>query len=93
VVGHKRLSYLGEEQRMRSREVTVPPDSVLNRIKSISNGFKFAPNFDRFKRCLPVLQKFKIKYVWEEIEIGNNFLYRNISRFEMEFELKIRELL
>jgi hypothetical protein len=29
-----------------------------NRIKFISNGFKFAPNFDQSKRCLPVLQKF-----------------------------------
>jgi hypothetical protein len=33
-----------------------------NRIKLISNKFKFAPNFDQSKRCLPVLQKFQIKY-------------------------------
>jgi hypothetical protein len=72
---------------------TVLPDSVLNRIKSISNGFKFASNFDRSERCLPLLQKFQIKNVWEEIEIRNNFSYRNFSRFEIEFELKIRELL
>jgi hypothetical protein len=42
---------------------TVRPIRFSNRIKLISNGFKFAPNFDRFKRCLPVLQKFQIKYV------------------------------
>jgi hypothetical protein len=28
----------------------------------ISNRFKFAPNFDRSKRFLPVLQNFQIKY-------------------------------
>jgi hypothetical protein len=72
---------------------TVPPDSVLNRIKSISNGFKFALNFDRSKRCFSLLQKFQIKYIWKELEIRNNLSYRNFSRFEIEFELKFRELL
>jgi hypothetical protein len=37
---------------------TVRPIRFSNRIKLISNGFKFAPNFDRSKWCLPVLQKF-----------------------------------
>jgi hypothetical protein len=37
---------------------TVRPIRFSNRIKLISNIFKFAPNFDQFKRCLPVLQKF-----------------------------------
>jgi hypothetical protein len=40
-----------------------------------------------------MLEKLKIKYGWKELEIGNNFPYRNFSRFKMEFELKIRELL
>jgi hypothetical protein len=40
-----------------------------------------------------MLNKFQIKYGWKEIEIRNNFYYRNFSRFEMKFELKIRELL
>jgi hypothetical protein len=31
-----------------------------NRIKLISNGFKFAPNLYRSKKCLPMLQKFQI---------------------------------
>jgi hypothetical protein len=35
----------------------------------------------------------EIKYGWKEVEIRNNFSYRNISRFEMEFELKIKEIL
>jgi hypothetical protein len=71
---------------------TVRPDSVLNR-KSISNGFKFALNFDRLKRCLSLLQKFQIKYVWKELEIRNNFSYRYFSRLEIELELKFRKLL
>jgi hypothetical protein len=41
---------------------------------------------------LPKLKKFKIKYGWREIEIGNNVSYICFSRFEMEFELKFREL-
>jgi hypothetical protein len=65
---------------------TVPPDSVLNRIKFISNRFKFAPIFNRSKRCLPLLQKLEIKYGWKEFEIRNNLSYRNLSRFELKFE-------
>jgi hypothetical protein len=34
---------------------TVHPIRFSNRIKFISNRFKFAPNFDRFKMCLPLL--------------------------------------
>jgi hypothetical protein len=44
------------------------------------------------ERCLPLQQKFQIKYGWKDVEIGNNIPYRNFSRFEMEFELKIIEL-
>jgi hypothetical protein len=40
-----------------------------------------------------LLEKLEIKYGWKEVEIRNNFSYRNISRFEMEFELKIKEIL
>jgi hypothetical protein len=72
---------------------TVRPIRFSNRIKFISNGFKFAPNVDRSKRCLPQLQKFQMKYGWKELEIRNNFPYRNFSRFETEFEQEFRELL
>jgi hypothetical protein len=41
---------------------TVRPIRFSNRIKLISNGLKFTPNFDRSKRFLPVLQKFQKKY-------------------------------
>jgi hypothetical protein len=37
---------------------TVRPIWFSNRIKFILNGFKFAPNFDRSKRCLSLVQKF-----------------------------------
>jgi hypothetical protein len=65
---------------------TMRPIRFSNRIKMISNGFKFAPNFDRSKRCLPMLQNFQIKYGWKELEIRNNFPHRNLSRIEMELE-------
>jgi hypothetical protein len=37
------------------------------------------------------LRKFEIKYRWKEFEIGNNFSYRNLLGFEMDFKLKFRE--
>jgi hypothetical protein len=37
------------------------------------------------------LKKIEIKYGCEGFEISNNFIYRNFSEFEMEFELKIKE--
>jgi hypothetical protein len=40
-----------------------------------------------------LVQKFQIKYGWKELETRNNISDRNFSRFEMEFEKKIRELL
>jgi hypothetical protein len=43
--------------------------------------------------CLPLLEKLEVKYGWKDLEMGNNFPYRNFSRFEKEFELKFRELL
>jgi hypothetical protein len=70
---------------------TVCSIQFSNRIKLISNGFKFAPNFDRSKRCLPLLQKFQIKYGYEEHRIRNNFSYRNFSRFKIKFDLKFEE--
>jgi hypothetical protein len=37
------------------------------------------------------LEKIEIKYGFEALEEGNNFLYRNFLRFGMDFELKFRE--
>jgi hypothetical protein len=73
---------------------TVPDGTVWNEFNDIY-WFKHIqkhPNFDRFKKYLPVLQKCEIKYGWKEFEIRINLPYRNFSRFGMEFELKVREL-
>jgi hypothetical protein len=72
---------------------TVRPIRLSNQIDFISNRFKFAPTFARSKRCLPALQKLKIKCGWKGVETKNNFTYGNFSRFEKEFGLKFRELL
>jgi hypothetical protein len=72
---------------------TVRPIRFSNRIKFISNGFKFGSNFDQYKRCLPLLKKLEVKYGWKYLEISTNFSYRNFSRLEKEFELKFREFL
>jgi hypothetical protein len=71
----------------------VRPIRFSIRIKLISNKFKFVPKFDRSKSCLPLLQKFQIKYGWKELEIRNNYSYRIFPRFGKESELKFRELL
>jgi hypothetical protein len=38
-----------------------------------------------------LLRKIEIKYGFEALEEGNNFLYRNFLRFRTDFELKFRE--
>jgi hypothetical protein len=38
------------------------------------------------------LKQFEIKYGWKAFEIRNNFSYRNLFGFEMNFELKFREI-
>jgi hypothetical protein len=53
---------------------------------------QFCPIFDRSIRCLPLLEKLEIKYGWKEVEMGNNASYRNLSRFELKFELKLKEV-
>jgi hypothetical protein len=63
--------------------------AVLNRFKRI----QICPNFDRSKSFLPLLQQLEIKYGWKELEMRNNPSYRNLSRFESKFELKIKKIL
>jgi hypothetical protein len=53
---------------------------------------QFCPIFDRSIRCLPLLEKLEIKYGWNEVEMGNNASYRNLSRFKLKFELKLKEV-
>jgi hypothetical protein len=59
-----------------------------------SNGlkhFQTVSNFGRLEKYFPLLGKIEIKYGFEALEEGNNFLYRNFIRFRMDLELKFRE--
>jgi hypothetical protein len=58
-----------------------------NDFKSIQNR----SNFDRSKKGLLELDFFEIKYGFEGFD-ERNFLHRNFFRFEMDFELKSREV-
>jgi hypothetical protein len=72
---------------------TVPVDAV-KRPKIHSNKFEFKStrsNLFQSKQDLPELEKFEIKYSFEGFDERNNFTYRNFRRFEVDFELKIRE--
>jgi hypothetical protein len=37
------------------------------------------------------LEKIEIKYFFEGFDERNNFLHRNLSKFEMDFKIKNRE--
>jgi hypothetical protein len=39
-----------------------------------------------------MLKKFEIKYCFKSLEERNNFLHKNFSIFEMEFELKFGDV-
>jgi hypothetical protein len=72
---------------------TVPVDAV-KWPKIHSNKFEFKStrsNLFQSKQDLPELEKFEIKYSFEGFDERNNFTYRNFRRFEVDFELKIRE--
>jgi hypothetical protein len=63
----------------------------LKLVQNYSNGsneIQIPPNFGWFKRYLPLLQKFEIKYGWKAFEMRNNFAYRNFHIFWMDFEIK-----
>jgi hypothetical protein len=62
--------------------------------KTVSNNFKLFlthSNLIRSKHDLLELKNFEIKYGFEGFNENNNFPYRNFLRFEINFELKIRE--
>jgi hypothetical protein len=63
------------------------PFQNFKRFKNVQNF----PNFDRSKFDLPELQKFEIKYGFEDLEKMNNLLHRNFFRFRRNLELKFRE--
>jgi hypothetical protein len=49
-------------------------------------------NLIRSKRYLLEFEEFEITYGYEGFDERNNFSYRNFSRFERKFELKLRFL-
>jgi hypothetical protein len=62
---------------------------VLFQFKPSSNEFKLNSicfNFDRPKKDFSKLEKFETTYGCEGFEERNNFLYRNFSRFGMDFK-------
>jgi hypothetical protein len=54
--------------------------------------FQNRPNSIQTKTDPPVLQKIELKYGWREFEVRNNFPYKGFLTFEMNFELKFREI-
>jgi hypothetical protein len=48
-------------------------------------------NFILSKLDLHKLENFEIKYCFKGFDERNKFLHRNLSRFEMDFKIKIRE--
>jgi hypothetical protein len=69
---------------------TVPRGSnllkLVKSIQNISNNFKNHSNFIRSKKDLLELGNFEIKCGFEEFDERNNFLHRNIFRFNLDFE-------
>jgi hypothetical protein len=66
---------------------------ILNKNPN-SNGskhFQTFSNFGQLEKYFLLLGKIEIKYGFESLEEGNNFLYRNFLNFGMDLELKFRE--
>jgi hypothetical protein len=65
---------------------TIPVGVVRFDSDSNSNTIQIISKFDLFKKDLPKVKNFGIKYVCEGPEERNNFLHRNFSRLVMEIE-------
>jgi hypothetical protein len=59
--------------------------------QTISNSNQTRSNLIHTKHDPPKLKKIEIKYGCEGFNVWNNLSYRNLLRFEIDFELKIRE--
>jgi hypothetical protein len=68
---------------LKMEEVGHSIDFKIN--LNLFKRFQNRSNFDRLKKELPNIENFEIKYGFAE---WNNFLHRNVFRFEMYFELK-----
>jgi hypothetical protein len=85
----------GRETADRWGPVTVLAIKIKsNRFKTIQmnlNSNQTRSNFILSKLDLHKLEKFEIKYCFKGFDERNKFLHRNLSRFEMDFKIKIRE--
>jgi hypothetical protein len=53
-----------------------------------SNSIQIFSNFDRFKKDIPELKNFEVKYGCKEFEEGNNSFHRNFFQIQNVFEIK-----
>jgi hypothetical protein len=85
----------GRETADRWVLVTVLAIKIkLNQFKTIQtnlNSNQTRLNFILSKLDLQKVENFELKYCFEGFDGRNNFLHRNLSRFEMDFKLKFRE--
>jgi hypothetical protein len=85
----------GRETVDRWGPVTVLAIQIKsNRSKTIQtnlNSNQTRSNFILSKLDLHNLKKFETKYCFEGFDERNNFLHRNLSRFEMDLKLKFKE--
>jgi hypothetical protein len=54
--------------------------------------FQTYSNLTWSKQGLLEVENFERKYGFEDIEMMNNFFHRNFFRFEVDFELKFKEV-
>jgi hypothetical protein len=73
------------ESGLRKKKRTGPAQGIVSFL--MKSKFSIDLNLKRSKAYLPELTKFQLKYCGEVFDVGNNFLHRNFSRFEMDFEL------
>jgi hypothetical protein len=64
-----------------------------NKIQTVLNKIQIHSSYDRSKKDLPGLKKFRIKYGIEGFEERNNFLHRNFFIFKVDLKLNFREAL
>jgi hypothetical protein len=70
---------------------TVPGGAVQSGFETKSKfkwlkQFQTVSNFGRLEKYFSLLENIEIKCGFEALEDGNNFLYRNFLRFEMDLE-------
>jgi hypothetical protein len=85
---HSDRGRVGTDRCPPSAQCGATVEWVLNRIQNL-NGFKLISNpsnFTQFKKDLPLLRKFEIKYGCEGFQERKNFLHRNFFRFKMDFK-------